>query len=112
LAKLGVEFGSPMVMVVVVGAAVLLPVVPDEPAGVELAGVELLELLQPDMTEDAITTAARQPGSASVRLICSFSYVDERHAIACRPCVCWRVCVLVLRGRLAPLDEPAFRQFE
>jgi hypothetical protein len=111
LAKLGAEFGRPMVMVVVVaGAAVLLPVVPDEPAGVELAGVELLELLQPDMTEDAITTAARQPGSASVRLICSFSYVDERPAIAGRPCA--GVYVRVLGGRLAPLDEAAFRQFE
>jgi hypothetical protein len=99
-----------MVMVVVAGAALLLPVVPDEPAGVELAGVELLELLQPDMTEDAITTAARQPGSASVRLICSPMWMSGTPSLAAR--VCAGVCVLVLRGRLAPLDEPAFRQFE
>ncbi|MGH3211823.1 MAG: hypothetical protein ACRDNO_29110 [Trebonia sp.] len=65
------EFGSPIVMFV--GAAVLLL------AGLllvvllavldEVAGEELLEVLQPDMTADAITTPATQPGSMSVGLI-------------------------------------------
>jgi hypothetical protein len=63
LAKLGTEFGSPIVMDVV--AAVVLLAGPDA-----LADGELLELLlQPDMTADAITTPATQPGSTSVRLI-------------------------------------------
>jgi hypothetical protein len=71
LAKLGVEFGSPIVMLT--GAAVLLAValllgvllaVPDV-----LAGEELLDVLQPDMTADAITTPATQPGSMRERLI-------------------------------------------
>jgi hypothetical protein len=62
LAKLGTEFGSPIVMVVV--AAVLPLVVPDE-----LTGEELLELPQPETTADAITTPATQPGSTSLRLI-------------------------------------------
>jgi len=34
-----------------------------------LAGVELVELLHPEMTADAITTPATQPGSTSVGLI-------------------------------------------
>jgi hypothetical protein len=45
-------------------AAVLLPVVPDG-----LTDDELLELLQPEMTADAIATPATQPGSTSLRLI-------------------------------------------
>ena len=50
-------------LVVVAGVAVVL-VVPDV-----LAGDELLELLQPEMTADAITTPATQPGSTRVRLM-------------------------------------------
>jgi hypothetical protein len=61
LAKLGTEFGSPIVMLVI---AVLLFVVPDV-----LADDELLELLQPEMTADAITTPATAPGSRSLCLI-------------------------------------------
>jgi hypothetical protein len=49
-------------MLVIAVAAPL--AVPDE-----LTEGELLELLQPDMTADAITTPATQPGSTSVRLI-------------------------------------------
>jgi hypothetical protein len=44
--------------------AVLLFVVPDV-----LADDELLELLQPEMTADAITTPATAPGSRSLCLI-------------------------------------------
>jgi hypothetical protein len=47
----------------VTGMVVLLAV-PDE-----LADVELLELLQPETSADAIATPAAQPDSASVRLI-------------------------------------------
>jgi hypothetical protein len=45
--------------------------VPDELAGAE----ELLELLHPETTADAIAIPAMQPDSASVRLICSFFFL-------------------------------------
>jgi hypothetical protein len=68
LAKLGVELGSPIVMVVT-GAAVPLLVAPDEPA--DGGTLELLEPPQPAVTAEAITIPAAQTGRTSVRLICS-----------------------------------------
>jgi hypothetical protein len=64
LAKLGTEFGRPIVMLVVVAGVAVPLVVP-----AVLADDELLELLQPEITADAITTPATQPGSTSVRLM-------------------------------------------
>jgi hypothetical protein len=62
LAKLGTEFGRPIVMLAVAGADVLLV------APAELLDDELPEL-QPEITADAIMTPAAQPGSTRVRLI-------------------------------------------
>jgi hypothetical protein len=63
LAKLGAEFGSPIV-IVVTGAVGVLLVVPDE-----FTEDELPELLQPENTADAIMTPATPPVSRSMRLI-------------------------------------------
>jgi hypothetical protein len=70
LAKLGLEFGKPIVMVVTAE----LPDAAGDPAGAldEVAGVELAGLeLQPETTADAIRTPVTQADNASARLMSS-----------------------------------------